>query len=712
MRAVVRVRGCSGNSCEAGGTGSGVIIDPRGLILTANHVTLVDPMDSNGPRMSDFVIEMTQSERDAPQAVYRARIVASDAELDLALLAIDRDESGGTRIAPADLNLPSLPLAYGKDITFGATLHLFGYPKGGGSKISYQQVPFNGYDDDPTLLKAPPNIGQGQSGGPALLEDENGIGVVGIVLRQRILSRQAFTLIRSVDALADLQWTPSDRRVWIDDAAVTYSAIPQEDSWLHIRAHVTAADYAHHSLRLYAYFFDASGVAAWPAPDAPLIHYQDFTPDRFLDQDRQVDIWVPLAQLGPQPQDLRLRLLIYDEANEQAAGPPSPLYAPQPSSDRQEEMPSPTPVEPTAPALAPAPVDTPTPTPTATVEPTATATPTPPATATSTSTATSTATPTATPTGTATPTITPTPTATRVPKAELLKTLTGHTDWVWSVKWSPDGRRLASGSRDKSVRIWDPLAGGQQQVLLGHTGDVACVAWSPLGDRIASAGSTEGADITVRIWDLATGKARVLAGHSDEVEEVAWSPDGTTLASAGDDRTIVLWDTATWAQTRRLVEHTDAVISLAWSPDAQYLVSGSDDLTLRVWDVRTGQVAYPPVEQADEVEEVAWSPDGMYLASGSQDATIYIWDAATGALLSKLTGHADAIRSLAWSPDSSKIVTGSVDRTLRVWDVAQGKMLYVITGHTGPVRTVAWSPDGKYVASGSEDKTIKVWKMP
>src|SRR5271165_4292311 len=295
-----------------------------------------------------------------------------------------------------------------------------------------------------------------------------------------------------------------------------------------------------------------------------------------------------------------------------------------------------------------------------------------------------------------------------VATAKLLSTLEGHAGSVLSVAWSPDGKTLASGSGDNTVKLWDTATGKLLSTLKGHTDVVESVAWSPDGKTLASGSG----DHTVKLWEAATGKLlSTLEGQTDPVWSVAWSPDGKTLASGSGDHTVKLWEAATGKLLSTLEGHTDLVRSVAWSPDGKTLASGSGDHTVKLWDAATGKLLSTLKGHADLVRSVAWSPDGKTLASGSGDQTVELWDTATGKLLSTLKGHTDVVESVAWSLDGKTLASGSRDHTVKLWEAATGKLLSTLEGHTNWVLSVAWSPDGKTLASGSFDKTVKLWEV-
>ena len=308
---------------------------------------------------------------------------------------------------------------------------------------------------------------------------------------------------------------------------------------------------------------------------------------------------------------------------------------------------------------------------------------------------------------------------------------TGHASLVISVAFSPDGRLIASGSSDSTIKLWDAATCNQLRSLEGHTGPVNSVAFSPDGNVIASGSG----DKTIKLWDVATGnQVRSLEGHTGYVTSVAFSPDGKVIASGSGDKTIKLWDAATGKQLRSLEGHTGEVNSVAFSPDGKWIASGSQDKTIKLWDAATGKQLRSLEGYTGGVNSVTFSPDGKVIASGSQvkapvagwdlvarntlgeslsggkDKTIKLWDAATGKELRSLEGHTGDVNSVAFSPDGKVIASGSQDKTIKLWDAATGKQLRSLEGQrgtqslfgqgdTGYVFSIAFSPDGRVIAS-------------
>jgi WD40 repeat protein/predicted Ser/Thr protein kinase len=288
----------------------------------------------------------------------------------------------------------------------------------------------------------------------------------------------------------------------------------------------------------------------------------------------------------------------------------------------------------------------------------------------------------------------------------LNQTLAGHTDSVMPVVFSPDGKILASGSADRSIKLWDVQSGTLKQTLTGHSNGVHSLEFSPDGMTLASGSD----DKTIKLWNAQTGALKqTLTGHNSAVHTIAFSPDGNLLASGSTDKTIKIWDVRTGALKQTLTGHAETVKMVAFSPEGKLLASGSDDKTIKVWDVASGALKQTLTGHTNGVHAIAFSPDGKTIASGSIDMTIRLWDAYTGALRQTLTGHSNGVHAIAFSPDGRWLASGSNDKTIKVWDVQSGALKQTLTGHTDSVMAVAFSPDRRTLASGSMDKTIKLW---
>jgi WD40 repeat protein len=278
---------------------------------------------------------------------------------------------------------------------------------------------------------------------------------------------------------------------------------------------------------------------------------------------------------------------------------------------------------------------------------------------------------------------------------------TGHTEWVDSVAFSPDGRTLVSGSWDNTIKVWDVNSGTELRTLAGGTEKVNSVAFNHDGRTVAS-GSF---DNTIKLWDVVSGRElRTLSGHANPVRSVAFSPDGRTLASGGErHNAIEIFDVASGRELRTLAGHVEAV---AFSPDGRTLASGGDiDGSIKIFDLASGQVLRILAGHTSWVEAVAFSLDGRTLASGSNDKTIKLWDVASGRELRTFAGHRNSVKSVAFSPDGRTLASGS--DSIKLWDAASGRELHSLAVQIGPVWSVAFSPDGRTLASGSD--SIKLW---
>jgi len=290
-----------------------------------------------------------------------------------------------------------------------------------------------------------------------------------------------------------------------------------------------------------------------------------------------------------------------------------------------------------------------------------------------------------------------------------------HDAQVWSVTYSPDGKRIATASQDKTAKIWDAVTGQLLMTLMGHTDSVNGIVYSPDGKRIA----TTSDDHTAKVWDASTGKLLLtLSGHTDWVARIAFSPDGAQLVTTSADMTAKIWNANTGMELLTFSGHGVLVFDVAFSPDGKRVATCGEDGFVRIWDSISGkELLALPVEGGEDMRGVAFSPDGTRVAVASDGIyPIKIWDASTGeVLLSTNLGRShtrDFPLDIAFSPDGNLAATAGGDEpNAKVWDPLTGEVLYTLSGHTSGISGVAISPDGTRLATASWDGTARVWDI-
>lgn len=314
----------------------------------------------------------------------------------------------------------------------------------------------------------------------------------------------------------------------------------------------------------------------------------------------------------------------------------------------------------------------------------------------------------------------------------LSSVLSAHSQPVYAVAFSPDGRTLATGAGDRTIRLWSladpahPVPLGRP--LTGHTDWVYWLQFSPDGHTLASASR----DRTARLWDVhdplhPRALGRPLNGHRDFVFSVSFSRDGRTLATASQDHTVRLWDVSDPAHAKALSHPItgagQAVASAAFSPDDRTVAAPGHDHLIRLWNVtdRTRPRLWSkPLSNPDVVYAVAFRRDSKLMASVGNDDKVRLWDVSDPAhakpLGQPLTGHTDTLLAVAFSQDGRTLATGGADHTIRLWDVTDPQrpalLEQPLIGHTGFVNWLAFSPDGRSLASASDDRTVRLWHLP
>jgi eukaryotic-like serine/threonine-protein kinase len=321
------------------------------------------------------------------------------------------------------------------------------------------------------------------------------------------------------------------------------------------------------------------------------------------------------------------------------------------------------------------------------------------------------------------------------------------------VRFSPDGRRLATAGWDRVVRIWDATTLNELIPLTGHAGPVRCIAYSPNGSQLYSGGHdgrvrcwngtplpelsrreplhtfaghenavyalalsadgrrliSAGEDYTVRAWDVATGEsALTYRKHAYAIYALSMRGDGSAVASAGDDQIIRIWCPENGEDLAQLRGHTAPISSVAFHPDGVRLASGSQDGTVRLWDTRTGVQIQELLRSDEFIYSVAYSADGRLLAAGGDSGPIRVWDMRDGRLLHILRGHTQRVSGLAFHPVSDLLLSTSLDGTARLWESLSGHEISVFDGVRG--RGLAWAPDDRHFAISGADGVLKVWE--
>lgn len=332
-----------------------------------------------------------------------------------------------------------------------------------------------------------------------------------------------------------------------------------------------------------------------------------------------------------------------------------------------------------------------------------------------------------------------------------LQKILDHPGWVRAVAFSPDNKLLASGSSDGTIRLWDTIT-WRETGRLGQSGDIAHLMFS-LNNQLLGSASFDG---VVKVWEKGTWRlrwewqpsgptsslarttfslnGRVLVAatirahapnivalvnietdtivhelaHLGKITNVAFSLDNRMLACTSDDRTITLWDTATWIIKHTI--HDEHVLDLTvFSPDSNLISAGPLQNSVQLWSTKSGTLEQTLKGHADYATTVTFSPNGQLVASGSHDKTVKLWKVTPGKEEPSLDYHSEPIEGVILSPDGRLVATYSLDSTVKLWAAENGKLMRTLKGHHEEVTAAAFSPSSKLLASSSTDQTVRVW---
>lgn len=287
----------------------------------------------------------------------------------------------------------------------------------------------------------------------------------------------------------------------------------------------------------------------------------------------------------------------------------------------------------------------------------------------------------------------------------VVATLAGHTEMIYAVAFSPDGKLVVTGSFDQTLKLWDAATGKEVKTFggsAGHQKQILTVAFSPDGQGIASGGQ----DNLIKIWDVPRTSPLRQFTAGQGLTAVALAPDGSRLAAAGVDGKLTAWTTAEGKNVWSITAHRGPVTGLAPSGNGQLLATGGEDHAVRFWNVADGKPVGALGAHAGTVAAVAFHPNNTLAVSAGHDGLLKFWQLPVAAPRA-VAAHADAVGAVALSPDGNLVVSGGADRAVRVGNLGNGQAVRQLAGASAAVTSLTAS--GLWTAAGTADRWLLVW---
>jgi len=299
--------------------------------------------------------------------------------------------------------------------------------------------------------------------------------------------------------------------------------------------------------------------------------------------------------------------------------------------------------------------------------------------------------------------------------------LYGHEAEVFVCSWNPVEPLLATGSGDRTARIWsipdspnDPV---KPAIVLEHSAennnkyskDVTTLEWNPSGNLLAT-GAYDG---QARVWNKSGQLIHTMKRHSSAIFSLKWNQNGDLFLTGSADKTAVIWDSNTGEARQQYSFHSGAILDVDWKDDITFATC-STDKQIYVCQLGSPEPLIQFTGHEDEINIVKWDPESSLLASCSDDRTARVWSMDQTTAICTFKEHEKEIYTLKWCPNTKNtkiLATASFDSTIRLWDVLNKTCLHVLQNHNEVVYSLSFSPNGLYLASGSFDQHLNIWSV-
>ncbi|XP_033085861.1 dynein assembly factor with WDR repeat domains 1 isoform X4 [Trachypithecus francoisi] len=317
----------------------------------------------------------------------------------------------------------------------------------------------------------------------------------------------------------------------------------------------------------------------------------------------------------------------------------------------------------------------------------------------------------------------------------LFKVLKAHILPLTNVALNKSGScdKIATGSFDKTCKLWSVETGKCYHTFRGHTAEIVCLSFNPQSTLVA----TGSMDTTAKLWNIQNGEEvctlresrwrlalleeaelenhakrifKAMTGHSGEVISLSFNTSGDRIITGSFDHTVVVWDADTGRKVHILIGHCAEISSALFNWDCSLILTGSMDKTCMLWNATNGKCVATLTGHDDEILDSCFDYTGKLIATASADGTARIFSAATRKCIAKLEGHEGEISKISFNPQGNRLLTGSSDKTARIWDAQTGQCLQVLEGHTDEIFSCTFNYKGNIVITGSKDNTCRIWR--